>query len=64
MSQSDALKYGSAIIVLSICSGIGLLHYFYFGFHFGMRVRIAVCSLIYRKVCNMTRYNFYHSFFI
>lgn len=58
MSQSDALWYGSAIVGLSISSGIGLLHYFYFGYYYGMRVRVAVCNLIYRKV--MATFTFYH----
>lgn len=50
ISQDDALTYGTAILVITIFSGICLLHYFYFGFYYGTRVRVAVCSLIYRKV--------------
>lgn len=52
ISQNDALISGSSIFVITIVSGIALLHYFYFGFYYGMRVRIATTSLIYRKVCS------------
>lgn len=63
VTQNDALKYGTAICLITIFSGIGLLHYFYFGFYYGTRVRVAVTSLIYRKVFKETytlfiNYNF------
>lgn len=50
VSQDDALKYGTAILIITISSGICVLHYFYFAFYYGARLRVAVCSLIYRKV--------------
>lgn len=53
MSQDDALKYGTTIFVITILAGIVLLHYFFLGFCYGMRVRVAMCSLIYRKVIYM-----------
>lgn len=50
MTQADALKYGSAICFMAAVPGIAYLHYFYLVFLNGVRIRVAVCSLIYRKV--------------
>lgn len=52
VSRDDALKYGTAIFIITISFGISVLHYFYFAFYYGARLRVAVCSLIYRKVYN------------
>lgn len=53
MSKDEALQYGTSIFVITVVAGIIMLHYFFLGFCYGMRVRVAMCSLIYRKVnCN------------
>lgn len=50
VSRDDVLKYGTAILLATISSGMCTLHFFYFSSYYGGRIRVAVCSLIYRKV--------------
>lgn len=50
MSYEDALIYATAIVLLSAANAALLNHYIMGGYHIGMKVRIAVCSTIYRKV--------------
>lgn len=50
MSHTDALRYAAGIVTLSLIGGLGVNHYFMLGFYNGMKVRVAVCSLIYKKV--------------
>lgn len=51
MSRDDALIYGTAICLMTIVPGIASSHSLFRVFHNGTKVRVAVCSLIYRKVC-------------
>lgn len=54
MSQNDALKYGTSVLIITIVAGIILLHYMFLGFCYGMLVRVAIRILVYRKVmCTM-----------
>lgn len=49
--REGAIKYGLYVLILTICYGVGFLHYFYYGAYYAMKIRIALSSLIYRKVC-------------
>lgn len=51
MLQSEALKYGTGILFSIIVSGMACSHFVFNGIYAGAKVRVAVCNLIYRKVC-------------
>lgn len=53
MTYDDALWYAGAMVTLAALNGIVINHYFMGGFHNGMKVRVAVCNLIYKKVKNI-----------
>lgn len=57
MTRDDALKHGTAIFIITVVSGISYLHYSYLGYCSGMKVRVAVSSLVYRKVCHCFIFN-------
>lgn len=50
VTHSDALKYASGMVILNALGAITINQLFITGYHNGMKVRVAVCSLIYRKV--------------
>lgn len=52
VSHHEALLYASGMVILN---GIGVLtinQLFMTGYYNGMKVRVAVCSIIFRKVCS------------
>lgn len=50
VTKEDALWYAGAIVALNAVSALMINQYIMGAFHYGMRVRAACCSLIYRKV--------------
>lgn len=50
MTTEEALQVAGGMILLIFLSTVIQNHYGLGGFHHGMKVRIACCSLIYRKV--------------
>lgn len=50
MQRSDALKTAATMIVINAFGGLWMGHMYLIGHYNSIKVRVAVCSLIYRKV--------------
>lgn len=54
ISHSNAILFASGMVILNGLGALIINQLFMTGYHNGMKVRIAICSLIYRKV---TKFN-------
>lgn len=50
MKYEEAIIYASGIVILTAINAILVSQFYGTSFHNGMKVRVAVCSLVYRKV--------------
>jgi hypothetical protein len=50
MGESEAYLYGSGVVAMAALYTFTHHAYFFGVMHTGMRIRVAACSLIYRKV--------------
>lgn len=55
MSKEEALYYAGAMIGLTVLNVLSLNQYIFSAFHYGMKLRVACCSLIYRKSLKLSR---------
>lgn len=64
MSHSDALKTAAVMILLNAFGGLWMAHMYLVGHYNSIKVRVAVCSLIYRKVSHKNPISVSHAFYI
>lgn len=55
MSHRDALLYAGAIIALNGANALLVNQFFILAMHNGMKVRVSVCSIIYRKALRLSQ---------
>lgn len=53
MDYHEGIIYASGLVASSAIYAVALNQFVVVGWHTGMKVRVAVCSIIYRKVNKM-----------
>lgn len=49
-ARDNASQYGAYLFALTVLSGISTIHFLYYSFHCAMKARVAITSIVYRKV--------------
>lgn len=55
VTHNAALLFAGGIVILNALNAVLFNHIFHIAFHNGMKVRVAVCSLIYRKALRLSQ---------
>lgn len=55
MSYEEALYYAGGIVAVNALGALVINQFYSGGFYMGMKVRVAVCSVIYRKSLRLSR---------
>lgn len=55
MSHEVALYYAGGIVLSNLTNALFVNQFYLNSFHYGMKVRVAVCSIIYRKALRLSQ---------
>lgn len=55
MSHEVSLGYAGGIVLSNLATALFVNQFYVDSFHYGMKVRVAVCSIIYRKALRLSQ---------